>query len=247
MPNLEVKRSLLPGAGQGVFAARDYAAGEFVCLYRGERKLTSQMTPQDWDYSIASQGKGDNETWLCGAPGYSADCPLGVGQLVNDASQPDLSGDWVGGDDEDSAARAVSAVMYEQEMKSATGENLSLQRRGNLVAFVAKRALVAGEELYFSYSALYWVYWYRRRAERHSSRYDTLTLVGGMFIGLFETTMREQAREPSFLQMMLSLGTNGAMISGSIVVWIRMMYESEDATKVHLRQMFDIAVSLRTK
>lgn len=101
---LEVKMSKIAGAGYGVFATRDYAAGELVCFYDGEE--TIQVKEEDDETGKAAKefivvkdkvpivrGSGKRKVHTTGTlvrvgyP-YSPTSPLkhaaGVGQLVND-------------------------------------------------------------------------------------------------------------------------------------------------------------------
>jgi hypothetical protein len=63
---VRVAPSLIPGAGLGAFAARDFAAGEVVCEYTGEVLTSLQVarTP-DWAYVMGlGRDRTGRHVWL---------------------------------------------------------------------------------------------------------------------------------------------------------------------------------------
>jgi hypothetical protein len=80
---LEVKQSNIPGAGNGLFAARTYRPGEVICEYTGKV------------ISFLQAFKAIDKTYIMGGFGLNfhidaKDCPNSMGRYINDPLNPCL-------------------------------------------------------------------------------------------------------------------------------------------------------------
>ncbi len=73
-----IRESLIPNAGKGVFTTKNYKKGNYVCFYDGIKKEINNS--QDFTYSIIDPN--DNKTLV----GYFDKIrnKYGVGQFIND-------------------------------------------------------------------------------------------------------------------------------------------------------------------
>ena len=75
--DVEVKPSNIPGAGNGLFAIRDFTKGEVVCEYTGKvRNLLQMLNTKDKTYMMGGFGLNVHIDAM--------DCPESMGRYIND-------------------------------------------------------------------------------------------------------------------------------------------------------------------
>ncbi|KAL7746500.1 Histone-lysine N-methyltransferase setd7 [Sorochytrium milnesiophthora] len=93
---VEVHPSLIAGAGEGLFARRDFAQDELVCFYNGVRVTHSVVDGRAWELN-ANTISLDDETVLDVPPDMNP-CSVyraTLGHKVNHAFKPNCRYDWV--------------------------------------------------------------------------------------------------------------------------------------------------------
>lgn len=84
-PDLLVAPSNIPGAGLGLFARRQFAAGEVVCVYTGVRLSTLEaLRTPDWRYLVGlGRNRQGRRVWIDGRP-----TPSVLGRYANHQDDP---------------------------------------------------------------------------------------------------------------------------------------------------------------
>ena len=141
--------SLIPGAGNGVFAARDYSEGEYVCYYDGciilNKDVKPHMNPR---YMLRRD--------TCTIVGHEDPINIyGVGQIINDASTMIFTDDDKSGCN--NILQPFSDRINEKINDYENSENkcnVKYDDVGNKL--YATRPILAGQELYVHYGNNYW-------------------------------------------------------------------------------------------
>lgn len=144
---VEVRKSAIPNAGNGVFATEDIKKGERVCYYDGEDIEASKVNICETDMSYALTKVGEKEPWT--RLGFEFPKTLyGVGQICNDGAYPIFR------DEHDFKMVVEDLDIYTK--KSMDNLNVA-QEDKNSFWFVALRDIQKGEELFYSYGPKYWM------------------------------------------------------------------------------------------
>ena len=146
---VEVRPSGIPGAGRGVFATRDFAIGEFVCVYDGYVITPGRQNLDEDVYALPLEGKG----MLIGFKDPKSE--IGVAQLINDAAEISAVDFPQRGDFKmcclyfaDAALRYAVKTRLLSNVYPANGTE----------RFIAIKPINKGEELFFSYGSSYWFF-----------------------------------------------------------------------------------------
>lgn len=139
---LRIGQSLIPNAGRGVFATKNYDCGDYVCSYHIHE--TSADLPVDKTYALQV-----SDGWITGDP--TNENLETCAHLINDGASSNMQiGSADGTDHEASIEEIEEIIRYEK---------LSLNRQ-NVVSidnvFYACKRIKSGEELYFRYGCRYW-------------------------------------------------------------------------------------------
>lgn len=146
---MDVRPSLIEGAGNGVFANRDYNRGDFVCFFDGE-----PITPEDINASNFSRV-------MCGPLGpilghKVAMHEAGTGQLVNDAEKFTM-----GCEDRDNFGHFVLSNPEIEARKEhylrESKEKANVMFKDDSLSMFATRDINQGEELYMHYGINLWL------------------------------------------------------------------------------------------
>ena len=154
--------------GRGVFAVRDIGRGELITCMPADIAIHDASGDELWGEHVAEEqfedshhhdtpladyqiSEGDDFT-LVGLPSLCDD-PSYLGQFINDAEKLDVSGDVPPSQDDVSRYEAASEA-------GRNAEHTSLYLH---MATVATRDIPAGEEVFVSYGADYWIEHARRR------------------------------------------------------------------------------------
>lgn len=149
-----ISESLIKGAGRGVFAAKEYQPGEFICFYEGRKMLKrdSLVGSSGYDRSF------DRDYLIRGNPNPKS--RLGVGPIINDSHclpQDHHSfklADATVSELTSYLGRLAAAHLYTKY--SIRAANVREIRRGNRLITVATRVIKPGEELLTFYGYSYW-------------------------------------------------------------------------------------------
>jgi hypothetical protein len=182
--NIKLKRSLLPGAGYGLFALRSYYSGEPITIYEGEviswrearnreqleedSHIVSHI-PLAWQIDGAKVVRTHNATWNAaenkvvytnadGTPAVIADLTAPVAQLRG------IGAAAMTNDARDPAKTNAIFDFVDSDVNKAilqrilpptfSGEQLLPLER---ITFIrAKRTILTGEEIYVDYGRRYW-------------------------------------------------------------------------------------------
>jgi hypothetical protein len=157
---VEVKPSLIPGAGLGVFATRDISPGEEITNYIGS--IVSKSTIDEYpDLIEYAQQVGDGSFCIVGD---KSACNVldGVGHLINDGYMPSIIlMRWLKLSNilhNPVGLGLLSAITYSYYCVSTSKSNcISIDDSKTMtVKMFATRHIKKGDELYYSYSMPYW-------------------------------------------------------------------------------------------
>jgi len=144
----EIKESLRPDAGRGVFATRDFEIGEYVCFYDGVKR--PMESAEDHEYA-APDG---NNNILIGKQNVDGKLE-GVAQLINDYCALII-------DDEDSDDYGIWKINGLKVNAKIQLYNLIASEKANVVNnngnLYAIKPIKAGDELYYKYGENYWIF-----------------------------------------------------------------------------------------
>ena len=142
-----IRQSLLPGAGMGLYAARDYADGEPLAVYAG--RVIGNVGVESVEKEVAEM-RGKAKRGEDDAGRYIIEVGGGVNQAGREANNHYIDGSsglaWVSG-----IARANDA--------GAEKANAVLKHTGTFAAGKGKRGtrhVTAGEEIFAEYGVKYW-------------------------------------------------------------------------------------------
>jgi len=148
-PMVEVGKSNIEG--RGVFAVRDIAKDEAVCLYDGELldeshllSLVRSGVPMDREYWMSHPR--DPRLTLCGYK--TPKTVLGIGQLMNDSQKPEIT-------KLDFKEGIKSCEEY--VINSRKGQNVTFNLDGRDFWLYAARDIKKGEELFLHYGYKIWL------------------------------------------------------------------------------------------
>lgn len=138
---LKIAPSTINGGGNGVFACRDYAPLEFICIYHGHCD-----SRENRDYAV---GQSDGSTLY----GYrERKNSLGVGQFINDGSKLDLPPNLIEKNPME-CLRLIDQYNSETDKK----ENINFLNNTTGAKMYAVKPILKGGELFFKYGASYWI------------------------------------------------------------------------------------------
>jgi hypothetical protein len=145
---VELWKSIIPGAGLGVFSTKHFKEGEYICYYDGivfdpetyqDKDYLELDKHLEYDYELAYPDYGSSAS-IFGYKNPRTDD--GIGQFINDAASYEPTGYY-----------AVDTALKQCYIAhSVSMENVVI--RGKQV--YAKRDISKGEELYFHYGDTYW-------------------------------------------------------------------------------------------
>lgn len=144
----EIKQSLLPDAGYGVFVTRDFIRGEYVCFYDGYYK-DNETTQLEDKYKLGDNFIGHS----------SVKHENGTAQLINDAAklcftEQDIK--EMNNDDIVSSAIFTANLILRYIILSYDGRNVEMCDIDNH-KYEATKDIRKGDELYWGYEVIYWV------------------------------------------------------------------------------------------
>jgi hypothetical protein len=155
-PGVEPGVSTVPGAGTGLFATRDFAAGEVVCTYRGKVLRTAaafKLEPSSKLYlmRVAPQ---------CYVDAAAPDSCMA--RYINDAGRPGAQNCWFDKQPRLPSSSAASSASRSDCDPGAhgrgTGDCATPEAQGEPGALVrALRDIHSGEELFAPYGKWYWM------------------------------------------------------------------------------------------
>jgi hypothetical protein len=131
---VEVKQSLIKGAGRGVFATKDINEGERVCEYWGKYIDLKKTKFPSSDKLLQI----DESTLFCGYEKYKK--PDKCGQFINDSSSIDN-------------INVGSIRKYHHD--NFANVDISIEAKG--IYFNSIKNIKEGDELYFKYGINYWI------------------------------------------------------------------------------------------
>ena len=146
---MDVRLSLIEGAGNGVFADRNYKRGDFVCFFDGD-----PIAPEDINADNFSR-------IVCGPHGpilghKNAMREAGTGQLVNDAEKFTMNCE-----DRDEFGHFVLSNPTIEARKEhylrASKEKANIMFKNDSLSMFATRDITQGEELYMHYGLNLWL------------------------------------------------------------------------------------------
>ena len=130
---VEVKQSLIKGAGRGVFATEDIHDGKIVCEYWGKYIDLKKTKFPSSDKLLQI----DENTLFCGYEKYKK--PDKCGQLINDSSK--INSTNVG---------SIRKYYYD----NSANVDVIIDSTG--IYFNSIKSIKKGDELYFKYGIPYW-------------------------------------------------------------------------------------------
>lgn len=146
-----MRSSLLPGAGRGVFAIKNFSKGEKVCFYDGYIK--KYPTPFENIYKLGDDFVGY----------YKPRCENGNAQLINDCvklefSENDIESTKIN-NVVDRATTVINLLLYRYAIPSRDGSNVirNYDSDNGCVWYKAIKDINRGDELYCSYGIDYWL------------------------------------------------------------------------------------------
>ena len=146
--------------GKGVFALRDIKAGEFVCVYDGELLNTTDMEYNDDEDGAYYLAHPKNPTLVVSGYKYPKN-RMGVGQLINDAKQIELSAlNYEEG--------ITTCRRYMKESKEMVNVDFKSDENFHIHAI---RDIMEGEELFIYYGYPYWLGKLLNKDLIHSSQF----------------------------------------------------------------------------
>ena len=137
-------------AGRGVFANKSFKKGQYVCFYDGKDVEFSKLKKSNFTYSMTHPSKQGYVR--LGFP--EPKCDDGLGQLINDYWAFKLNDTHR---DEDFSVFTITntvQLIEEYETRSKGYQNVEFEEDFRLIA---KRDIMAGEELYLHYGIDYWL------------------------------------------------------------------------------------------
>jgi hypothetical protein len=147
--HLEVKLSTIPGAGNGVFTLKDIKQGDPVCYYAGHDEPMGENSTDP--YAIQHQFNGTIRIGHRFAEGTH-----GVGQLINDASILDFR-ILLLNEHGFFSIKSMKNLENFYNKHSYENMNVSYSKDGEEYVMYSRRNIKAGEELFVSYGAEYWI------------------------------------------------------------------------------------------
>lgn len=156
----EIKSSLIPQAGRGVFTVREFKKGEKVSFYDGYYK-DQKLSEFEQGYSIT-----DENRFFVGY--FQPKTSSGNAQIINDGYSPHLTKKQISrlnsGSLKDRFIYGSELVInyLQTSLKLENVNPFGSSHRDKEYWFYATRDIQVGEELYFSYSQRYWFQLYDR-------------------------------------------------------------------------------------
>lgn len=203
---VEVKQSLIPNAGNGVFATKKYLKGEYVCYYHGIPKDISSIN--DFRYSIDypfSKTKYVGITSIVDT--------AGVGQFINDYSMFELqerhrSEKW--------GIFSLSSDLINSDIDtyikiSNCGENVSF-RPDNPFQFYASKDIEKGQELYYHYGVNYWLSLIQRTTDEPFTKLYCLLKQNSLSITQEKILIDGSSITPETMLQILHINEDGEII-----------------------------------
>ena len=137
--------------GKGVFATRDIAENEFVCIFDGDllkvEQILKEKRHRDKDQKTYWMSHPrDPDLILCGFKVPQS--RLGVGQLINDGKKPVI---------EDLDFKIGIKACEEYVVESRRMQNVAFAPDGKDFHIHAKRNIAKGEELFLHYGYKMWL------------------------------------------------------------------------------------------
>ena len=158
LQNVELKKSKIPNAGNGVFATKDFPKGVFVAIYQGVWKQDGSVSREDRVYSLDVEDENHSGETFVGERNPN-NCGINeFGQFVNDSTIAIIPQNIT---DINNWIQPIITYYVNSMMK----RNVKLQLRMTTIKKIKK-----GRELYCSYGFLYWVA-KRFNPEGHSTFY----------------------------------------------------------------------------
>ena len=131
--------STIEGAGNGLFASRDIAAGELITFYPGDVIESGEPAGRS-EYEVHFQLGGVESVLVIGDASLAGDAAY-LGHMSNDCGRC-----------------LTPAAMREYALTAAAHANSDhLALEGSHIATVASRQIAMGEELFVSYGPGYWL------------------------------------------------------------------------------------------
>jgi hypothetical protein len=154
-----IGRSLIPGAGRGVFATRTFEINEKICFYDGE----------DVPGTVIHEYGMENPNHCKTRIGFQQPIHVdGIGQIINDSSCLDFVMDKLSG-----FVYTTKELADDYTSKSLFNANVSFHDSVSIFQMVATKTIKAHDELYLVYGMNYWL----SMKMREVNQYDTSVFV----------------------------------------------------------------------
>ncbi len=149
--SLEIKASLIPHAGRGLFALRNYAQGEVLALYTGTRTVQGYFDLYH-PYLFMWTADGVSKNIIADEDPQDA---YHAAQFVNDGSLDNL----VFLENKAASKKDVEDFAYSYMVRSSDAKtnNVFLDCHNEVCELQALRPIVSGEELLMAYGLDYWL------------------------------------------------------------------------------------------
>ncbi|GMI39509.1 hypothetical protein TeGR_g12562 [Tetraparma gracilis] len=159
LSRVSLRRSLLPGAGRGVFASRALRGGELLTLFPGDALLVREGDGEEVSGVLYSAGYAPPALTGDAARAYE----LRVSATVSAVGDPGKAGDpaYLGHMCNDAWALGGRGRGKGEEYRERSGGGANaifeLFEEGSHVGVFATRDIERGEEVYVSYTEGYWL------------------------------------------------------------------------------------------
>jgi hypothetical protein len=214
-PIVEIRPSLISGAGNGVFVTRNVAKGEIVCFYDGEER--DPVSKSDFIYSITNPATGNAYI------GYQTPRdPKGVSQFINDGALFELTNDLrnEGGFFKIGNPRIKKKIQIYQSISDSKQNCGFLAKRSpsgktiHTFETVAIRDIAKGEELYYTYGIDYWLSKTRLETDEPFTRIFCLLMDGTMKVRGDEIYLEDELEtDDQFLFDMFRIKSSGNVVT----------------------------------
>lgn len=185
---VEVRKSTIPNAGNGVFATEDIKKGEYVCHYDGE-DIEMEKSNEITDITYLIHNPLSTTTFRIGY--NEPKTKEGVGQIVNDGECPKI--------DNLQKEHEINRVLDEYEMKSKEKANIGIDTNFKMIA---GKDIKKKQELFYHYGRKYWIF---KQLELSNNSMTKLILYNLLFPINLKTLTNETAKDLMTLVMMQNL------------------------------------------
>ena len=147
----EVKTSLIPNAGNGVFATKSYEENEYICDYDGYYK--NSVSAEEFTYST---GYTNGNGYYVGYNYIRKNNKLG--QFINDYCRFELTPDMRNEQGIFSiSSKKIEEAILQYNTLSFEKSNVSIVFDGKKYKIKSRAKINSGDELYVSYGIQYWI------------------------------------------------------------------------------------------